>query len=53
MARGELIGVESLEAKEPFEAVVAGPREAVVFTASAEPTKRKWPSNRSADCGEK
>lgn len=40
-ARGELIGVESLEAKEPFEAVVAGPREAVVFTASTEPTKEK------------
>jgi flagella basal body P-ring formation protein FlgA len=40
-AKGELIGVESLEAKEPFEAVVSGPREAVVFTASAPPTKEK------------
>lgn len=34
-ARGELIGVESLGDKEPFEAVVTGPREAVVFTAAA------------------
>lgn len=34
-ARGELIGVESISEKEPFEAVVTGPREAVVFTASA------------------
>jgi flagella basal body P-ring formation protein FlgA len=34
-ARGELIGVESLNDKEPFEAVVTGPREAVVFTAAA------------------
>jgi len=33
-ARGELIGVETLEEKEPFEAVVVGPREAVVFTAT-------------------
>jgi flagella basal body P-ring formation protein FlgA len=33
-ARGELIGVESLGDKEPFEAVVTGPREAVVFTPS-------------------
>ena len=40
-ARGELIGVESLEAKEPFEAVVTGPREAVVFTASAAPARRE------------
>lgn len=34
-ARGELIRVESLEAKEPFEAVVTGPREATVFTGTA------------------
>ncbi|MEX2093631.1 MAG: flagellar basal body P-ring formation chaperone FlgA [Pirellulales bacterium] len=40
-ARGELIGVESLDAKEPFDAVVVGPREAVVFTASAAPTREK------------
>jgi flagella basal body P-ring formation protein FlgA len=40
-ARGELIGVESLEAKEPFEAVVTGPREAVVFTATAAPVQEK------------
>lgn len=39
-ARGELIGVESLGEKEPFEAVVTGPREAVVFTAS-EPSQRE------------
>lgn len=38
-ARGELIGVESLEAKEPFEAVVVGPREAVVFTATTVPAR--------------
>lgn len=31
-ARGDLINVESLEAKEPFSAVVTGTREAVVFT---------------------
>ncbi len=40
-ARGELISVESLEAKEPFDAVVTGSREAVVFTASAAPTIEK------------
>jgi flagella basal body P-ring formation protein FlgA len=40
-ARGELIGVESFETKEPFDAVVVGPREAVVFTGSAAPTKEE------------
>ena len=38
-ARGELIGVESLDVKEPFDAVVVGPREAVVFTAAAAPAR--------------
>jgi flagella basal body P-ring formation protein FlgA len=33
-ARGELIGVESLDAKEPFDAVVTAAREAVVFTGT-------------------
>lgn len=33
-ARGEVIRVESLEQKEPFEAVVTGPREAVVYTST-------------------
>lgn len=33
-ARGELIHVESLEQKEPFEAVVTGPREATVYTGT-------------------
>lgn len=34
-ARGELINVESLEGKEPFQAVVSGVREAVVFTGTS------------------
>jgi flagella basal body P-ring formation protein FlgA len=33
-ARGELIGVESLDEKEPFQAVVTATREAVVFTGA-------------------
>jgi flagellar basal body P-ring formation protein FlgA len=40
-ARGELIGVESLDEKQPFEAVVVGPREAVVFTGSDVAAKPK------------
>ncbi|MGE3241995.1 MAG: flagellar basal body P-ring formation chaperone FlgA [Pirellulales bacterium] len=40
-ARGELIAVESLEAKEPFQAVVTGPREATVFTGAAAPSETK------------
>ncbi len=40
-ARGELIGVESLEEKVPFEVVVVGPREAVVFAGSQVATKEK------------
>jgi flagella basal body P-ring formation protein FlgA len=40
-ARGELIGVESLEAKEPFDAVVTGMREAVVFSGSPAPNEEK------------
>jgi flagella basal body P-ring formation protein FlgA len=40
-ARGELIGVESLEAKEPFDAVVTGMREAVVFSGSPAPENEK------------
>jgi flagella basal body P-ring formation protein FlgA len=40
-ARGELIGVETLEEKEPFEAVVVGPREAVVFTATTATRQEK------------
>jgi len=40
-ARGELIGVESLEGKEPFQAVVTGPREATVFTGAAMDRKEK------------
>ena len=40
-ARGELIGVESLEAKEPFDAVVTGVREAVVFSGSPAPQEEQ------------
>jgi flagella basal body P-ring formation protein FlgA len=40
-ARGELITVESLEGKEPFQAVVSGPREATVFTGAAPPREDK------------
>jgi len=40
-ARGELIGVESLEEREPFDAVVTGMREAVVFSGSAAPESEK------------
>jgi flagella basal body P-ring formation protein FlgA len=40
-ARGELIGVESLEEKVPFDAVVTGLREAVVFSGSPAPEDKK------------
>jgi flagellar basal body P-ring formation protein FlgA len=40
-ARGELIGVESLEEKEPFDAVVTGVGEAVVFSGSPTPVDEK------------
>ena len=40
-ARGELIGVESLQEKEPFDAVVTGLREAVVFSGSPAPEDEK------------
>jgi flagellar basal body P-ring formation protein FlgA len=37
-ARGELVQVESLETRERYDAVVVGPREAVVFAGNTAPT---------------
>ena len=53
-ARGELIGVESLEAKEPFDAVVTGiARSRGVLRQPGARAGESGPSGRSANCGQK